>query len=256
MTARRAKATSKAIAEPRYREIAAKLITDLHRGRYPIGELLPTEADLCVQFKASRHTVREALRIVTERGQIVRRPGAGSVVIATDPPNFFTHSVGSLAEWLRYPNHTYRQTVDASEITIDAKQAQLLKTHPGEKWFRVSSIRKSNELPDPIGWAEVYVLPKYAEVAKRRDHGRIPVHQQIEKMFGEAIEQAQLEIFASRIPAKLARSLKVPANSPALTIVRRYFGRQSGMFEVTVSIHPESRYTFSMELRREFRSAP
>ena len=252
MTTRRAKAAP----EPCYRQIAAKLSRDLHRGRYAVGELLPTEADLCVQFKASRHTVREALRIVTERGQIVRRPGAGSVVIATDPPNFFTHSVGSLAEWLRYPSHTYRETVEAGEVPVDAKEAQLLKCSPGERWFRVSAIRKSSEQSDPLGWAYVYVLPKYAEVAKRRDHGRIPVHQQVEKMFGEGIEQAQLEIFASHIPAKLARPLKVPANSPALTIVRRYFGRQSGMFEVTVSIHPESRYTFSMELRREFRSAP
>ena len=60
---------------------------------------------------ASRQTVREALRILMDQGLIVRRAGLGSVVIATEPPVLFTHSVNSLAEWLRYSNETYRDVV-------------------------------------------------------------------------------------------------------------------------------------------------
>ena len=53
-------------------------------GRYPVGELLPTETELMARHSASRQTVREALRILMDQGLIVRRAGLGSVIIATD----------------------------------------------------------------------------------------------------------------------------------------------------------------------------
>ena len=90
----------------RYRDIAAELQKEIRLGSTPVGELLPTETELMARFGASRQTVREALRIITEQGLIVRRAGLGSVVIAAEPPVLFTHSVKSLNEWLRYSNET------------------------------------------------------------------------------------------------------------------------------------------------------
>lgn len=239
---------------PRYQEIAAALTKGIAQGRYPVGRLLPTETELCEAFDAGRHTVREALRILTDKGMIVRRRGAGTMVIANEAPNLFTHSVASMSEWLRYPVDTYRATVESGEVVADRKLAALLKCEPEKKWFRISSIRRSSQMEDPLGWAEIYVLPKYAEVVNRGDHGRTPVHQQVEKMYGESVEHANLEIFASSIPARLARPLKVKPGSPALTVIRRYYGRKSGMFEITVSIHPENRYTYTMDMHRDMRS--
>src|SRR5438034_6671175 len=95
----------------RYRDIAAELQKEIRLGTYPVGRLLPTETELMARYSASRQTVREALRIIIEQGLIVRRAGLGSVVISTEPPVLFTHSVKSLTEWLRYSNETYRQVV-------------------------------------------------------------------------------------------------------------------------------------------------
>src|SRR5579871_4257507 len=103
----------------RYREISAKLQKDIRLGSYHIGNLLPTETELMARFSASRQTVREALRILADQGLIVRRAGLGSVVIASEPPVLFTHSVTSLTEWLRYSNETYRDVVGSREILAD-----------------------------------------------------------------------------------------------------------------------------------------
>src|SRR5215213_3476292 len=162
----------------RYRDIAAELQKEIRLGATPVGELLPTETELMARFGASRQTVREALRIITEQGLIVRRAGLGSVVIAAEPPVLFTHSVKSLNEWLRY----------SSEIVADRNLAALLKCEPGKHWFLIEAIRRSDEFAAPLGWVEIYVLRKFAGVVKRRDHGRTPVHEQIAKMFGETIE--------------------------------------------------------------------
>src|ERR1700738_5467877 len=83
---------------PRSRNIAGKLQSKIRLGRYPIGNLLPTETELMARYSASRQTVREALRILMDQGLIVRRAGLGSVIIAAEPPVLFTHSVKSLGE--------------------------------------------------------------------------------------------------------------------------------------------------------------
>src|SRR5580704_17589234 len=162
---------------PRYRDIAAELQKEIRLGSTPIGKLLPTETELMERFSASRQTVREALRIIAEQGLIVRRAGLGSVVIATEPPVLFTHSVKSLNEWLRYSNETYRDVVRTSEIVAERKLAALLKCEPGKHWFLIEAIRRADAFADPLGWTEIYVLRKFAGVVKRRDHGRTPVHE-------------------------------------------------------------------------------
>jgi DNA-binding GntR family transcriptional regulator len=237
-------------AAPRYRALADELTEEIRRGVYPPGALLPTEAELCLRFAAGRHTVRDALRIISDQGLIRRRAGLGSVVMASDPPAHFQHSVTSLAEWLRYPTETWRETCRTGEITADRDLAALLKCERGKRWFRISSIRRGAGIATPLAWTDIYVLPAYAGVEKRPDHGHTPVHSQIAKMFGETIERAELDIFVSRIAAEHAESLEVEAGSPALSVIRRYFGERSGLFEVTVTTHPEGRYTYSMELSR------
>src|ERR1700684_2048544 len=114
----------------RYRDIATELQKQIRLGATPVGGLLPTETRLMARFSASRQTVRESLRIITEQGLIVRRAGLGSVVIATEPPVLFTHSVRSLTEWLRYSNETYRQVVRSAEIVADRGLAAMLKCEP------------------------------------------------------------------------------------------------------------------------------
>ena len=237
----------------RYRDIATGLQKDIRLGTYAVGNLLPTETELMASYQASRQTVREALRILIDQGLIVRRAGLGSVVIASEPPVLFTHSVTSLNEWLRYSNETYRDVVAARDIVADRKLAGLLKCEPGKHWFLIEAVRRSDQFAAPLGWTEIYVLRKFADVIKRADHGRTPVHEQVAKMFGQITEYAQMEIFARGMPRELARALQVKPGSPALTVVRRYYGAHEELFEVTVTTHPEGRYTYSMDMQRSLR---
>src|SRR5258708_19890300 len=110
MTARKERRKSS-----RYRDIAAELQKEIRLGATPVGELLPTETELMARFAASRQTVREALRIITEQGLIVRRAGLGSVGIPTEPPGLFTHTVKSLNEWLHYSPQTYLQLLRSTQ---------------------------------------------------------------------------------------------------------------------------------------------
>ena len=237
----------------RYRDIATRLQKEIRLGKVAVGGLLPTETELMARHSASRQTVREALRILMDQGLIVRRAGLGSVVIAAEPPVLFTHSVKSLGEWLRYSNETYRDVVDSRDIVADRKLAALLKCEPGKSWFLIEAVRRSDQFAAPLGWTEIYVLRKFAGVLKRSDHGRTPVHEQGAKMYGQTTEYAQMEIFVRGMPAAIAKALGVKTGSPALTVVRRYYGLREELFEVTITTHPEGRYTYTMDMQRSLR---
>ena len=62
---------------PRYMALAEALRARIAGGDPAIGELLPTEHALCETYGVSRHTVREALRLLAESGLIARRRGGG-----------------------------------------------------------------------------------------------------------------------------------------------------------------------------------
>ena len=68
---------------PRYARIAQDLLAAIDRGAYPVGSMLPTEAELCKQFEVSSVTIRGALQELALRSVISRQPGVGTRVALT-----------------------------------------------------------------------------------------------------------------------------------------------------------------------------
>jgi GntR family transcriptional regulator len=238
----------------RYRHIADTLAADISAGRYKVGGLLPSEAEFCDRFVASRHTVREALRILTRNGMIIRRAGAGSTVVATSQRMVLVPNVGTVEPVLNFPTVVVRKPLKSGFIQADDQVAQLLQCAPGTPWFKLSEVRFSDRTATlPSTAIDVFVLPEYSTVRTHKSYLTIPVHLQIERMFGCSLGHAEVSIFAGRIPPELAPVLKVAADSPALRLIRRYFDTNGRLFEVAFGTFPEGRYTYTLSYRKEER---
>jgi DNA-binding GntR family transcriptional regulator len=240
---------------PRYRDIADVLRNEIATGRYPIGASLPTEQCLCRMFDASRHTVREALRTLTAEELIVRRTRAGSKVVATHSPTVYAQSVSSIAQLLNYPE-TCRKTVASRQIRADAELAALLRCEPGSRWFRLSTLRHPAKSTTPLCWIDIYLEPRYAGVTGRRDHEHRLICDQIIDMYGVTLDRVQVELSAGRVPARMAKRLKVAAGSPGLFVLRRYLNPKGEAFEITLSVHPAQRYRYAFEVKRSGPKVP
>ena len=68
---------------PLYRQIQASLKEKITSGVYEEGGLLPSENELCIEFNATRMTVRQALNELVREGYITRQHGKGSTVSAS-----------------------------------------------------------------------------------------------------------------------------------------------------------------------------
>lgn len=236
---------------PKYRQIASLLTREIERGTYPVGSKLPVEADLTAMYGASRFTVREALRSLAERGLVDRKRGAGTRVVSANPPSAFVYRLSSTAEILKYPEETRRENLFAGRIHADPDLANKIDCPIGKSWYRISGIRRSDSRDLPISWSDIYVLPEFEEFLAESEDGRTPVFEQIEQATGVSVIDAEIRIFASSIDGDLASLMQVAVGTPALTIVRRYLDQAGRNFETTLTVHPEKRFEYSIQLRRE-----
>ncbi|MEU3980809.1 FadR/GntR family transcriptional regulator [Streptomyces sp. NPDC026672] len=84
--------------------VLAHLRDAIERGRYAIGDKLPSEAELCRTLEVSRPVLREALRALQTMGLTVSRTGKGTFVVAdaVEDPTFGDYSASHLLEVRRH----------------------------------------------------------------------------------------------------------------------------------------------------------
>lgn len=233
-------------------DLAAHLAEGIASGRYPVGSLLPTEFELCEQHGASRYKVRLALQALHDQGLISRRKNVGTRVEAARPAGPFTQSIATVDELGQFGAEHVRRLKRIEEVAIDRPLADAMGCAAGTRWLRISSLRMSDARKDqPLGWTDVYVEPAYAAIGSLvAEHPDMLISALIEQQFGRRIARVQQQVQAIGLPGPLAEELKAEPGSPALQIVRRYLDAGDEAFEISVSVHPADRFTFSMELSR------
>lgn len=239
---------------PRHLQISNQLKEEIHQGKFPLGTKLPTEEELCIQFNASRPTLRQALTTLAVEGLIMRKPRTGSTILATQPQVVLSHTVRSVNELLDYPGTMTRSILETSYIKSDQRIADEIHCPVNMEWFRIVTLRFQNNATTPLCLTTYYILPKYASVTKHKKHLSIPISEQIVEMFDEVIQKAKVEIYSQKIPSKFASLLHVGKDSSALVVMRSYIGSDQQVFQVTTSHHPDDRYRYSFELIREQKS--
>src|SRR5260370_8433119 len=64
-----------------FEQVAVQIEKRILDGELPSGDRLPTERELAEQFQVSRTAVREAMKILAQKGLVDMRPGRGTIVI-------------------------------------------------------------------------------------------------------------------------------------------------------------------------------
>lgn len=240
------------MTETRYAQVARDLAEGIAGGRFPVGSLLPTELELCKHYEASRHTVRTAIRELQELGLVSRRKKVGTRVEASSPSSGFRQSLASIEDLVQFGVAHTRVVQKIDDVVVDRRLAKALGCAPGTRWLRISSLRISGHPgAPPIGWTDVYVDAAYADLRDViRKSPDVLISTLIEWRYGRRVAEIRQEVQAVLVPAKLASELQVETGTPALRILRHYVDPAGEAFEISVTVHPADRFTFSMRLRR------
>ncbi|UMG94922.1 FadR/GntR family transcriptional regulator [Nocardioides sp. TF02-7] len=115
-------------------QAAARFQEEIGSGRWPVGERIPTEAQLVAQFGVGRNTVREALQSLVHAGLLSREQGRGTFVIST------SGLTGSLARELAGGS---RRDYLELRLALDSTAASLAAVRRSE-----SDVEQLRELRD------------------------------------------------------------------------------------------------------------
>lgn len=235
--------------QPQYALVAQRLMDDIASGRYPVGTLLPAELDLCTQFGVSRHTMREAIRRLLERGLVTRQRGIGTTVKASRVENQYVQTTAKITDLPRYVEDTRLVTTQAEDVIADEALAAVLKCPPGQRWVKVTGYRNVNKGKLPMALTDIYISAAYGGIRKLIGTMKVPVYTLLERQYSLTIVEVQQEISATIIGAADAKRLSVKPGSAGLVVTRRYLSDNDHTIEVAVNLHPADRYSYSMSLR-------
>ncbi len=209
----------KNITPPLYKKLFEDLKVQIEAGKYQIGDLLPSENDLCELYHTTRPTVRQALSELSTMGYIVRKHGKGSVV--SEPRKGlgilsikgFTAGIGEKTlrtEILQKPIKMAWPSAFYDELSSVEKEAGCIF---------LSRIRIVNNLP--ILFEETYItdlnLPRFIG----RNLENKSLFKTLSDFYNVEIKEGKQKILAISANKNVSELLKININSPVLHMKRR-----------------------------------
>jgi len=216
-------------------------------GELPAGQQLPSERELCSQFRASRITVRRALQILEEELLIHRRQGSGTFVNPAPSrriPILNTDFSGSVA---RHAPDLKRHVQEWGGQMAGVKLAGQLDTFSGD---RVLYARRVDSLKGiPTAMDDVYLL---ARVADRLSESDLAAFDFLERW--QQVQQIEFEYMSQSVEATnaalpISELLNVKTGTPILKtieVIHMTGGRPAGIF---VSNYRHDRYRLQATIR-------
>ena len=234
---------------PRYEAIFRALRDAIREGRYPPGGKLPPELELCAQFRASRHTVREAIRRLADLGLISRKAGAGTTVLRRTARGAFTQQISALPDLLAYEKNARLEILDEKEIHASAGEASTLHCRRGQAWHRLTALKHLAGARKPVAYVLAYVHRDHPALRSVLDRRGVALHDFIEHKIGQPIVVVEQDFAAQPLMGRAAAALGRTAGYAGFVIVRRYLPAHGPAVLVTSTIFPYDRMNYSMSLR-------
>ncbi|MGX7245963.1 GntR family transcriptional regulator [Enterococcus quebecensis] len=128
-----------------YLDVADQIKADIMNGTYPVGSLLPTEAELEQLFDVSKITVRRAIELLSSEELVEKKSGKGTTVLSNRPYNKLSKA-GTFTEYLNDSGQKVaKKILNLEKVTVrpDSPVYQCL----GEEVVKVSRLYTLDNQP-------------------------------------------------------------------------------------------------------------
>jgi len=136
-------------------QIVGQVQALIENGRLKHGDQLPPERELAAIFKVSRHSVREAIRILEQKKVLKSRPGSGTFIILEDESSvveFLAKAIhrekNTLSEIFQFRELIEPQIAGLAAENATSKDIRLLEQLFDQQQRAVDNILLSKELDE------------------------------------------------------------------------------------------------------------
>jgi GntR family transcriptional regulator, transcriptional repressor for pyruvate dehydrogenase complex len=170
----------------------------IEKGRLKHGDQLPPERELAVIFKVSRHSVREAIRVLEQKEVLKSRPGSGTFVILEDESSV----AKSLGKAILREKNTLAEIFQFREL-LEPQIAGLAARNAGKKDIMVLENLLEQQQKAPDNSMVSKKLDEKFHLALAQATGN-SVLMQVEALWGHILLKSRHENFQSPHRNKLS----------------------------------------------------
>jgi GntR family transcriptional regulator len=256
--------------QPRYLEIADALRKQIEDEKFPKGTRLPTEIELGGTYKASRNTVRDAIKRLMSEGLIETRPGKGTFVTLsirpfvtplTDDPKTGLGG-GEGGTYLNAVVASHRVPKNSSpKVEMQMRSdfvTRLLELQPGSQLV----LRHEERYIDDIPWS--LQTSFYPMEFIQRGAIRLLMAENIAEgtvsYLADAINVRQSgyrDWITARLPDQVEQDFfSVDHDATVFEIFRTAFDQNKNPMRLTVTVYPADRNQFIVDVGDDLPDAP
>ena len=222
------------MSEPIYKTIENNIKELINSGELKEGDLIPSENELCDEFKVTRMTVRSALTNLVKEGYITRRRGIGSIVLA----NKIYDNISAISGFTKEMNSKGLEVsnilVSLEVVQADKELAKKLNVNIGDNAWEIKRVRLANDIR--VSFMITYMpLFMFPNLTKEDCAGSL--YEFVEKTSGRRIAMSERQVEAIISDDELESILDISEKQALLYIRQVCTLENSQVFEYSHTYH-------------------
>lgn len=226
----------------RIREILRRRIRDME-----VGEMLPTEAELCEAYGVSRTTVRKALERLAYEGLVHRVQGKGTFVA---PPKlkgrYVQTSAGFYDEASSRGLHLRTEILEQVRVEAHDRIAAELGLRAGDPVMKLVRLRFVDEAPMLLSYS--YVSEDLCPGITEQDFVKGSLYAVMRRVYGVEIHRGIRVIESAVCDGEEAKLLGIRPNAPLLVVAGTMYDSSGAPVEYGIAKHRGDRSQVEIEV--------
>lgn len=231
---------------PLYYQIQQILEERIDGGEWQPGMQVPSERELCEQFRVSRITVRQALSALANQGRLNRQQGVGTFVASPRIKQRLNRLTGFTQEMSARGQRPGARVLQLEVIPAPPAVARALERVAGDPTVLVKRLRLTDE--EAVAIESAHLPAVLCPGLEQEDLENNSLYDLLGGKFDIIPAQAEQQIEALACPAAEARLLGVRKGAPMLHMFRVTYSSEGRPIEYTESFYRGDRYIFHVEL--------
>jgi len=232
---------------PKYLQLSEWLKRMIEKGRYAVGERLPSEIELSHMSGLNRNTVRQAISRLVDEGLVVKKNGVGTFVTSkTDNKvKYSLKNITSLTlEFAKRGIKTRTIEISKKVVTTTDDLAEKLMLGSDKRAIQIKRVRFGNNIPLVVERSYL----SYREY-KRILHMQIPdsLYKILTKDFEVTLARSIQTLQAVQLPDKDAELLELESGFPAMFQESIIYDENNIAVELLHSFYRGDKFVFSVE---------
>jgi GntR family transcriptional regulator len=226
---------------PIYARILDTLRQRIAEGVYRVGESLPTEAELVLEFNVSRQTVRSALQNLVAEGIVERTAGRGTFLKrgGTDGGEWNIGGIEDIID-IGFSGSYAVKSVQTVTAARNARVAGVLDVPATGRMLNVRATRSTRE--GPFAYSSLYFPEQIGERLPRHLFDQRPLVLLVEEYCGIPAFRSRQVASATLADRAVAKVLDVEVGEPLLVLERTHFARDGRPFQFVRVLYRTDRY--------------